>query len=254
MISSSIPFIFLSITAFWIWAALEARRRGDIATVHVRAIFVWLAVLAAWGGVTATLALRGGYRSTSFYQWWPGLWVPLMPVMISIMLLAGWPTFRMAAWVVTRTTSPRAFLFVQSIRIAAIGGIFKAMHGLLPASFVYPVGIPDFAYGLLSLVLAVTYGRNGYGARTLIGWNLLGMTVLSSAPVLMQLGLPGPVHVLRAAPDARALFEFPMVLAPTLVVTWLFFINGWHALVLWVTVRSAPAKEAAAGTFGPNAS
>lgn len=244
MTFSSIPLIFLSITAFWIWAALEARRRGNIASAHVRAIFIWLAVLAAWGGVTATLAIQGGYRSASFYQWWPGLWVPLAPVLISMVLLAGWPTFRTAAWVVTRTTSPRAFLFVQAIRIAAIGGIFKAMHGLLPASFVYPVGIPDFAYGLLSLVLAITYGRDGYGARTLIGWNLLGMTVLLSAPVLMQLGLPGPVHVLRATPDARALFEFPMVLAPTLVVTWLFFINGWHALVLWVTVRSASGPSA----------
>lgn len=38
------------------------------------------------------------------------------------------------------------------------------------------------------------------------------MAVLIAAPLLMQLGLPGPFYVLDAQPDARVLFEFPIVL------------------------------------------
>jgi hypothetical protein len=119
------------------------------------------------------------------------------------------------------------------MRIAAIGGVVKAANGILPQSFVYPIGIPDLMFGLLSLALALSYSRQRYSATTLIRWNLLGMAVLMAAPVLMQLGLPGPLHILNSQPDARTLFEFPMVLAPTLVVTLLFFLNGWHAWVLW---------------------
>jgi hypothetical protein len=35
-----------------------------------------------------------------------------------------------------------------------------------------------------------------------------------------------------------------MVMAPTLVVTWLFFMNGWHALVLWLSA-AAPRRSSA---------
>lgn len=134
MTFSSIPFIFLAIGAFWVWAAQDAERRGDIAAPHVRAVYMWLAVLAAWGLVTAELAIQGVYRSAGFYRLLPGFWTPLAPVMLSVALLLIWPTFRAALWIIAEKTSPRAFLLVHCLRIAAIGGIFKAYHGLLPAS------------------------------------------------------------------------------------------------------------------------
>jgi hypothetical protein len=237
MTFSTTPLLVLAICAFWGWAARASRSRGEITGAQARAIYAWLAILVFWGIATSLLAIGGGYRSAGFYRLLPGFWVPLAPVFISAALLALWPTFRSALWIVTGKTSPRAFMLVHSLRIAAIGGIVKASQGLLPASFAYPVGIPDFAFGLLSLTLFLLGGR-GYTIRTLVAWNLAGIAVLLAAPVLMQMGLPGPLHLLAGQPDARALFEFPMVLAPTLVVTWLFFMNGWHTLVLAMSRRS----------------
>lgn len=242
MTFSIVPVLFGAIVAFWLCAAHAARRRAQASAADVRAIYVWVAVLSAWGVASAVLSMNGAYRSDSFFRLLPGLWVPLAPVLLSLGLLFSWPAFRAALWTVTRSTSPRAFFLLHGLRVAAVGGILKAYQGLLPASFAYPVGIPDLAFGVGSLALFAASRTRDIGTGAIVGWNLTGMAVLASAPVLMQLGLPGPFQVLRGPPDASALFEFPMVLAPTLVVTWLFFINGWHAWVVWRSGRAAPFR------------
>lgn len=238
---SSVPLLFVVIVAFWLWAARAALRRGDISVGHERSIHAWLGMLAAWAVTTTVLATSGLYRSASFYALLPGLWVPLAPVVLSVALLWLWPTFRVAMRALTTSTSPRAFLWLHAMRIAAIGGVIKGTQGMLPASFAFPIGIPDLIFGLVSLVLALGYRRFRPGRPALIAWNLAGMGVLMSAPIFMQLGLPGRFYTFTAQPDATALFEFPMVLAPTLVVTLLFFTNGWHAFTLWRAGGSAAA-------------
>lgn len=230
---SSIPLLFVVIVVFWVWIARASSRRGELTRRQVRSIHVWLWLLAAWGVATTLLATSGMYRTTTFYSLLPGLWVPLAPVALSLSLIRVWPSFRSALWVVTTHTSPRAFLWLHALRVAAIGGVVKGTQGLLPASFVFPIGIPDLLFGLVSFGLALSYRRRPVGRAALIVWNMVGMGVLMSAPILMQLGLPGRFHTFVTQPDASALFEFPMVLAPTLVVTLLFFMNGWHAFTLW---------------------
>lgn len=232
---SSVPLLFAVIVAFWLWAARSSLRRGELTAGHERSIHVWLGLLAAWAVMTTLLATSGAYRTASFYALLPGLWVPLAPVALSLVLLWLWPDFRSALWALTASTDPRAFLWLHATRIAAIGGVIKGTQGLLPASFAFPIGIPDLIFGLISLVMALAYHRLRPGRAVLIAWNLAGMGVLMLAPVFMQLGLPGRFYTFTAQPDATALFEFPMVLAPTLVVTLLFFTNGWHAFTLWRT-------------------
>ena len=247
---SSIPLLFAFIVAFWLWAARSSLRRGAITIQHERSIQAWLGLLAAWAVVTTLLATSGAYRTESFYALLPGLWLPLAPVVLSLTLLWLWPVFRDSLWALTLSTSPRAFLWLHATRIAAIGGVVKGTQGLLPASFAFPIGIPDLIFGVISLVMALAYHRLRPGKAVLIAWNLAGMGVLMSAPVFMQLGLPGRFYTFTAQPDATALFEFPMVLAPTLVVTLLFFTNGWHAFTLWRAGRGAdfqPRVPAAAG-------
>jgi hypothetical protein len=89
-------------------------------------------------------------------------------------------------------------------RAAVIGGVVKGLNGLLPASFALPVGIPDLLFGLSALVLALLWKGEGWSARTLIARNLIGMAVIMPAPILGQLGLPGPFHLFTSIPDARA--------------------------------------------------
>jgi hypothetical protein len=247
---SSVPLLFGLIVVFWIWAARACVVQGVLSALQFRALNVWLALLTAWGITTTVLSTTGAYRSEAFYTLLPGLWVPLAPVALSLALLGLWPDFRAALWTVTTATSPRAFLWLHALRVAAIGGVIKGAQGQLPQSFAFPIGIPDLAFGLVSLVMAMAYHRLRPGRATLIGWNLAGMGVLMSAPILMQLGLPGPFHTFTTQPDATALFDFPMVLAPTLVVTLLFFTNGWHAFTLWRTAKGLDATHRAVGQAG----
>lgn len=65
-------------------------------------------------------------------------------------------------------------------------------------------------------------------------WNLVGaLVIVPSAPVLLQLGLPGPLQVFPATPDARAVFSFPMSIAPMIGVPLLVLTNLCVAWRLW---------------------
>lgn len=122
---------------------------------------------------------------------------------------------------------------MHALRIAAVGGVAKGFAGVLPASFAFPVGIPDLLFGVSTLLIGVFWPNGGLSRRTLIVWNIVGIAViLPAAPLLMQMGLPGPLYTLTSAPDARGLFEFPLVLAPTLIVPFFIFTNAVHASVL----------------------
>lgn len=49
--------------------------------------------------------------------------------------------------------------------------------------------------------------------------------IILLAGLLLQMGLPGSMQVFTSIPSTIALFEFPMVLAPTLVVPLLVGFN-----------------------------
>jgi len=118
--------------------------------------------------------------------------------------------------------------------VTALGGVIKGFAGLLPTSFAFPVGVPDLLFGLTGVWLALAWPKGGWFARTLVIWNALGVAaILPAAPILMQMGLPGPFYIFASAPDARALFDYPMVLAPTLIVPLFVTMNAVHILVLW---------------------
>lgn len=229
---STLPFLCGALAAFWLWLSVRSFNRGHIGTAGLVSVLVWIVCLAAWGVVTAHWALNGYYKSAGFYALLPGLWWPMIPAFITIGTLAL-PPFRRALLAIA-SHNARSLVVIQALRIAAIGGVLKGFNGLLPPSFALPVGIPDMLFGLSALVLAGFCKLEGWSARTLIAWNLIGIAVILPAPILMQLGLPGPLHILTSTPDARALFEYPMVLGPTLVVPVFITINAIHATVLWM--------------------
>lgn len=229
---SSLPFLCAGLAAFWIWLGVHSYLRGHINMAGLVSIAFWITSLTAWGVTSVYLALNGTYTSASFYAVMPGLWWPMIPAVITVVHLAL-PSFRTALFAVVSQNS-RALICIQALRIAAIGGVVKGFNGVLPPSFALPVGIPDMVFGLSALALTVLWPKEGWAPRTLIAWNLIGLGVILPAPLLMQLGLPGPFHVFTSSPDARALFEYPMVLAPTLVVPLFITLNAIHATVLWM--------------------
>ena len=234
---STLPFLCAALAAFWIWLGARSFSRGHISIAGLVSIAVWIAALAAWGFVTARWSLDGTYTSARFYALMPGLWWPMIPAFITVALLVL-PSFRNALYAVVSQNS-RAMVLIHALRIAAIGGVLKGLNGLLPPSFALPVGIPDLLFGLSALVIGLFWKSDGFPPRTLIAWNLVGLAVIMPAPILMQLGLPGPLHTFTGIPNARALFENPMVLAPTLVVPIFITMNAIHAVVLWMEARKA---------------
>lgn len=238
---STLPFLCSGLALFWLWLGASSFKRGHIGTAGLISIVMWIACLGVWGVTTAHWALSGYYTSADFLALLPGLWWPMMPAVITVALLAL-PSFRSALDAIVSQNS-RALVLIQTLRIAAIGGVLKGLNGLLPPSFALAIGIPDMLFGLSALALVVLWKGEGCSARTLIAWNLIGMAVIMPAPALMQLGLPGPFHYFTSIPDARALFEYPMVLAPTLVVPVFITMNATHAMVLWMEARKAKGNH-----------
>lgn len=232
---SILPLLCAGLAMFWLRLGVGSFNRGHIRLAGLISIAAWIVSLAAWGLVSARWALTGYYSSPEFLALVPGLWWPMIPAVITVTLLAL-PPFRSALYAIFVNNS-RKLVLIQGLRIAALGGVIKGFTGLLPPSFALTVGIPDMVFGLSALLLFLRWPRDGWSARTLITWNMIGLAVIMPAPVLMQLGLPGPFHVFTGAPDARALFEYPMVLAPTLVVPLFITMNAIHAAVLWMEAR-----------------
>jgi hypothetical protein len=101
----------------------------------------------------------------------------------------------------------------------------KAVAGQFPAYFALLVGAPDLLFGLSALVFAWQTSIRQLSQRFLIAWNLIGVAVILPAAPLIQLGLPGPIQIFTSEPTAEKLLDFPMVLAPSIIVPTLVLLN-----------------------------
>jgi len=69
--------------------------------------------------------------------------------------------------------------------------------------------------------------------RSAIIINLIGFIIIVPfAVILINVGLPGPLYMIEESPSLKTIFEFPMVLAPTLVVPIFAMVNLFVALRL----------------------
>ena len=76
--------------------------------------------------------------------------------------------------------------------------------------------------------------RGEISRRGFFYWNLVGaLVIVPAAPILLQLGLPGPIQVFESLPDARAVFTYPMSIAPMMGVPLFVLVNLGVAWQLW---------------------
>ncbi|MDD5277183.1 MAG: hypothetical protein PHR16_14000 [Methylovulum sp.] len=224
---STLPFLFALQLLFWISLTHTAHGRQQLTDRQARSILVWLAILVLWGFATSMLAICGVYSSPALLRSLPGLWLPLVPMILSASLYVSSTTFRDAIHGIVTVTPSRTFIFIQVLRITAIGGLYKATHDLMPLIFTASVGIPDFLYGVSALVLVGITRYRRVSLQLLGVWHIVGIAVIViTAPFVLQLSLPGPWYIFQTLPDGRALLEFPMVLAPTLVVPFFILTNA----------------------------
>lgn len=223
------------------WLAFRAERRGAINRGDRLSIWAVLAILVAWAVASALLASSGAYMSGGLLKLLPGLWLPAVPLAIVGMAFGVSGNFRRALVGILDATPPHWLVYVQALRITALGTLVKTINGTFPLYFEIGVGIPDLCFGLSALWIARALRRSAIGWRGLAVWNLIGFAVVFvPALPLTQMGLPGPLQVFDEPPAGEALLVYPMALAPTVVVPFFLMLNLWAAA--WLFLRR-PAFE-----------
>ena len=214
---SLIPILFVvQLLAIWL-TARHAKRRGEIKSTGWIVFFIVL--LLVWGAISTGLALSGVYVSKPFLEAYPTLWLPFIPVVLvmSFLMLSG--SAREAVRGLIDGAPVKAIIGIHVLRILAIGTLVKASQGVFSMSFALWVGIPDMAFGATAVIMYGLAAKQRIGIGALMVWNLLGvLVILPGAPIVGQRGLPGLFHALDEIPSMVTLYEFPMVLAPSLVV------------------------------------
>jgi len=235
MTFSSIPFLIAAVlTALYLFAH-RVRAEGHISLGAQAAFSGYLVVIALWSVVSGYLAYSGAYVAPATLALLPGLWLNLIPLVLALPFLLGFSAFRQALIGIADHTPDHWFVYLQALRIFAVGTLIETARGTFPIYFEIGVGFTDLAFGLSALVVAPAV-RSGRMSRRALGiWHLIGFAIIAlPAGLLLQMGLPGPLQVFDSRPTAEVIFAYPMGLAPTVIVPLLILINLWIGLrLLW---------------------
>ncbi len=221
--------------------AWRCGRRAEVqGTLHPT--YLYLLWLAAYGVITSVLGAQGVYVSDDLLRSLPGLWLQLITVAVSVIPVVIFAGLRQNLRQIVDSTPWHWFAYFHGLRIAALGTAYKTWIGEFPVHFEVLVGIPDLLFGLSAFWIARKAQRGEISAKAFLIWNLIGAAIIvPSAPILLQLGLPGPLQVFTALPDSRAVFLYPMSIAPMIGVPLFVLINLWVAWRLWERSRSRAA-------------
>ncbi len=206
-----------------------APAQGNIGPVYF--YLLWVTVYSI---ITSILGARGVYISDGLLKTLPGFWLQLITVAVTVLPIVLFSSVRIGMRRIVDTTPWHWFAYFHGLRIGALGTAYKTMTGEFPAYFEYGVGIPDFLFGTSAFWVARKAKQGKISEKSFLVWNLVGaLVIVPSAPILLQLGLPGPVQVFTSLPDARAVFTYPMSIAPMIGVPLFVLINLWVAWRLW---------------------
>ena len=222
----TVPLLAAVVLGFILFITKRAERRGHIERRQTRALQGLVAAWALWGLASAGLSLSGAYASDSFYAMLPGLWMPFVPVFIFVAFGAASRSIRDGIGKVLAATPLHWLIYFHALRLSAIGTAIETARGTFPRSFELAVGVPDLLFGLSALYVGKRASDGSISRRAVGWWSLAGaLAIVPSAPLVAQMGLPGPLQVFSGEPSATALFVYPMVLAPTLIVALFVLFN-----------------------------
>ena len=190
-----------------------------------KGVFVALAI---WAVVCFWMGLRGIHAEPWLLEAVPLLWQSMVAVVIFMTWFLFSPKLRKTLAKVADHTPVATLVFIQALRIGAIGSILKTYLGLIVSNFPYWVGIPDFIFGLSALLIGALVVRGFIGHQVLAVWHIVGATII-------LLPLVGLMNYWMNEPGFLFIFEYPMILAPSLVVPVLISLNMFAA---WASLRA----------------
>ncbi|MEM8743276.1 MAG: hypothetical protein AAGF14_01435 [Pseudomonadota bacterium] len=223
---------------------LLARRSSQLGSIPggESPVYVYLVWLAGYAIITSYLGARGLYVSAELLRLLPALWLQLITVAAVVLPLVLFTNLRQQMRQIVDDTPLHWFAWFHGLRIGALGTAYKTSIGEFPVYFELFVGIPDFLFGLSAFWVAARLRKGLLSQKSFMYWNLIGaLIIVPSAPILLQLGLPGPLQLFTSLPDARAVFTFPMSIAPMIGVPLFVLINLWVAWRLWERSRTKVA-------------
>ncbi len=215
----TVPLLAAVVLGFALFITKRAEKLRRIERHEALAIQLLVAAWTLWGLASGALSLSGAYASNSFYAMLPGLWMFFFPVFIFVAFSVASRTVRDGIGKVLAATPLHWLVYFHALRVSAIGAGLETARGTFPQSFELAVGVPDLLFGLSALYVGKRTSDGSISKRAVGWWSLAGaLAIVPAAPLVAQMALAGPFQVFTAEPSATALFVYPMVLAPTLIV------------------------------------
>lgn len=248
MISFSLTPILVGIEIGVIYVLAVRCGRLSSSNHNMKSVYLYLLLITAYAIATSILGARSFFISTELLQLLPGLWLQVVTVLICVLPIVLFDSVRSGMRQIVDVTPLHWFAYFHGLRVAALGTAYKTYIGEFPAYFAGLVGVPDLLFGISAFWMARNVKHGQIVARGFMLWNLIGaIIIVPAAPILLQLGLPGPLQVFTGLPDARAVFTYPMSIAPMIGVPLFVLVNLWVAWRLWekahTTIRQ-PLKPA----------
>ena len=240
---STLPFLFVAQCAFIMLAATHAARSGHATARPVTAGLALCLALAGFAAGSGWLALSGWYDSSAFLALFPGLWVPaVLAVFVGLLLIVS-GTFRNGISDIIRQTPSHWFVAIQALRITAVGTLIKTLQGAFPHHVELAIGVNDLLYGLSALAIYPLAAGKRISRDALMMWHTVGIMILIvPGPLAIQFGLPGALQIFADPPTTTVMFDFPMVLAPTLIVPLFMLFNLAGILSAWGRPKTTGAQ------------
>lgn len=222
--TSILPFYVALIFGFLAAIVRRASSSRILTAREASRLYGLIFVLLAWTGVVVVMGVQNLHLELADRI--PLLWQALAPVAIWATAAMLSPTTRRSLHKLAIATPPHWLAWAQALRIGAIGGIYKGLTGEIQSGYVFWIGIPDLLFGISALLFGWLALRRGIGPSVLLAWNLIGFALIF-LPTLV------PMLYWMSEPGFRFIFEFPMILAPGIVVSILLSLNLMQAWAAW---------------------
>ncbi len=218
-----VPLLAILTLAFGVFITAKAKKDRSISRAEAGSVYFLVLAFAVWTAIVIALGMGGIH--VALMDRVPLLWQSGIPVMILLIYLILSRNLRRALHGIASSTPQHWLVFFQALRIGALGGIIKGMQGQITSSYIFWIGIPDFLFGASAILVGWLLLREAVSKGFLVVWSLIGASIilLPTFPLMNYwMNEPGFVFI----------FEFPMVLAPGIVVPMMIFFNllsAWGA-------------------------
>ncbi len=207
-----------------------------------RMVKATVVALVGWFGIAAVLAYFGAYEGA------PGRLPTIQYGIVLPILIGGFLIWRSPA--VSRLIDAVPQQWVVAVQLyRALGVIFLVLYASskLPALFAWPAGGGDVTIGLLAPVVARAYSRDPQRhSRTVLLWNLFGISDLIVAVGTGFLTSPSPLQLFAFGHPNELISAYPLVMVPTFAVPLAILL---HVTSMIKLAKAAAASRAAGGEY-----